>query len=357
MYRKGTSMIRVRELVKEFTVSKRAPGLSGAIRGLGRRRRETVRALDGVGFDVPDGELVGYIGPNGAGKSTTIRILAGIMRPTSGSVDANGRVPWLDRTAHVRRIGVVFGQRTQLWWDLPARESFDLVASIYGLDAAEAKASFRELDEALDIAPFLDTPVRQLSLGQRMRCELAAALLPRPDTLFLDEPTIGLDAQSKLAVRDFVARINRERGVTTILTTHDMDDIEALARRVILIRSGRTLFEGPMAELRETAREERTLVVDLASAATGRDTAPPLPGMRLDWAEGNRVRWSYDPRRIRTADAIGAATARLDVVDLVVEAEPVERLIARVYGQGPEAVRPAAAAAVPPAATGKGGAA
>ena len=285
-----------------------------------------------MSFDVPDGELLGYIGPNGAGKSTTIRILAGIMRPSSGSVDANGRVPWLDRKAHVRRISVVFGQRTQLWWDLPVRESFGLVASIYGLSGPDARASLAELDAALDIGPFLDTPVRQLSLGQRMRCELVAALLPRPDTLFLDEPTIGLDAPSKLAVRDFVSRINRERGVTTILTTHDMDDIEALARRVVLIRSGKTLFDGPMRSLRETAKEERTLVVDLAATATERDARPPLPGMRLESAEGSRVRWSYDPRVIRTADAIGAATARLDLTDLVVEAEPIERLIARVYG-------------------------
>jgi ABC-2 type transport system ATP-binding protein len=340
-------MIRVRNLVKEFTVSKRDPGLAGALRGLGKRRRETIRALDGASFDVPDGELMGYIGPNGAGKSTTIRILAGIMRPSSGSVEANGRVPWLDRVAHVRKVGVVFGQRTQLWWDLPVRESFDLVAAIYGLEAATARASFKELDAALDLDPLLDTPVRQLSLGQRMRCELAAALLPRPDTLFLDEPTIGLDAPSKLAVRDFVARINRERGVTTILTTHDMDDIEALARRVVLIRSGRTLFDGPMASLKENAREERSLVVDLAAAATERDAAPPLEGMRLDSVRGNRVRWSYDPRRIRSADAIGAATARLDVLDLTVEAEPIERLIARVYGEGGPTGGPADGGSLP----------
>ncbi|HNX32819.1 MAG TPA: ATP-binding cassette domain-containing protein [Holophaga sp.] len=328
-------MIKVRDLVKEFTVSKRGSGLSGALLGLGRRRRETVRALDGVSFDVPGGDLVGFIGPNGAGKSTTIKILAGIMRPTSGEVQANGRVPWKDRIAHVRRIGVVFGQRTQLWWDLPVRESFSLVGAMYRMPAVEVRASFRELDEALGLGPLLDVPVRQLSLGQRMRCELAAALLPRPDTLFLDEPTIGLDAPSKLAVRDFVARINRERGVTTLLTTHDMDDVAALARRVVLIRSGQTLFDGPLSSLREVAREKRSLVVDLSTAASAQDGAPPLEGMRLDSIEGNRVRWDFDPRAVRTADAIAAATARLDIVDLVVEAEPVERLIARVYGGSP----------------------
>ena len=328
-------MIKVRDLVKEFTVSKRGSGLSGALLGLGRRRRETVRALDGVSFDVPGGDLVGFIGPNGAGKSTTIKILAGIMRPTSGEVEANGRVPWKDRIAHVRRIGVVFGQRTQLWWDLPVRESFGLIGAMYRMPTVEARASFRELDEALGLSPLLDVPVRQLSLGQRMRCELAAALLPRPDTLFLDEPTIGLDAPSKLAVRDFVARINRERGVTTILTTHDMADVEALARRVVLIRSGQTLFDGPLSSLREVAREKRSLVVDLATTASAHDGAPPLEGMRLESVEGNQVRWDFDPRAVRTADAIAAATARLDIVDLIVESEPVERLIARVYGESP----------------------
>lgn len=267
-----------------------------------------MRALDGVSFDVPGGDLVGFIGPNGAGKSTTIKILAGIMRPTSGEVEANGRVPWKDRIAHVRRIGVVFGQRTQIWWDLPVRESFGLIGTMYRMPPVEARASFREL---------------------------AAALLPRPDTLFLDEPTIGLDAPSKLAVRDFVARINRERGVTTILTTHDMADVEALARRVVLIRSGQTLFDGPLSSLREVAREKRSLVVDLATTASAHDGAPPLEGMRLESVEGNQVRWDFDPRAVRTADAIAAATARLDIVDLIVESEPVERLIARVYGESP----------------------
>jgi ABC-2 type transport system ATP-binding protein len=328
-------MIRVRDLVKEFTVSKRGSGLSGALLGLGRRQREIVRALDGVSFDVPGGELVGCIGPNGAGKSTTIKILAGIMRPTSGEVEANGRVPWKDRIAHVRKIGVVFGQRTQLWWDLPVHESFALIGAMYRMPSAEVRCSFRELDKALDLGPLLDVPVRQLSLGQRMRCELAAALLPRPDTLFLDEPTIGLDAPSKLAVRGFVAKINRERSVTIILTTHDMDDVEALARRVVLIRSGQTLFDGSISSLREVAREERVLEVDLTTAATARDGVPPLEGMRLESIAGNRVRWNFDPRAVRTAEAINAATARLDIIDLVVEAEPVERLIARVYGEGP----------------------
>ncbi len=334
-------MIKVRELVKEFVVEERGAGLGGALSGLVKRNKRVVRALDGASFDIGDGDLVGYIGPNGAGKSTTIKILAGIMRPTSGAVDANGRVPWKNRVEHVRRIGVVFGQKTQLWWDLPVRESFSLVGRMYGMKPADAAASFRELDDALGLGAFLDVPVRQLSLGQRMRCELAAALLPRPDTLFLDEPTIGLDAPSKLAVREFVARINRERGVTTILTTHDMDDIEALARTVILIRSGRTLFQGTMPKLKELAREERVLTVDLASPAAPADSEPPLKGMRTVSAEGSRISWAFDPREVNPGAAIAAATARRDIVDLSIEAEPVERLIARIYGEA----APAAGAA------------
>lgn len=322
-------MIRVRDLRKDFEISKRGKGLSGALKGLLRRETETARALDGVSFDVAPGDLVGYIGPNGAGKSTTIKILSGIMRPSSGEVLVEGRVPWKDRIAHVRRIGVVFGQRTQLWWDLPVAESFDLVRSMYRVGKADYDSRFEELDGRLGLSPLLDRPVRQLSLGQRMRCELAAALLPGPGLLFLDEPTIGLDANAKLAMRDFVKRLNAERGTTVILTTHDMDDIEALARRVILLRGGRILFDGDMESLKAEAREERHLVLDLAEAAP---PSPAVAGMRLVEAEGRRLRFAFDPRELGPAEAIARATKAFAVADLLVEAEPVERLIARVYG-------------------------
>jgi ABC-2 type transport system ATP-binding protein len=336
-------MIEVRDLAKTYEVSVRGSGLSGAIKGLIKRERRTVKALDGVCFSVPSGELVGYIGPNGAGKSTTIKILSGILRPSSGEATVNGRIPWKDRIEHVRRIGAVFGQRTQLWWDLPVRESLALVESLYSLKAADARASFEELDGALDLGPLLDVPVRQLSLGQRMRCELAAALLPRPDTLFLDEPTIGLDAQAKLAVRDFVAKVNRERGVTVILTTHDMDDIEALATRVLLLSEGRTLFDGAMDELKELARERRQIVADY-SCAVERDgleraakdvlsSRGATGSLSVSGMERSRVVWSFDPRELKSADAIAAIGSSPFVEDLTVEAEPVERIVARVYGR------------------------
>src|SRR5436309_91714 len=237
--------IIVQDLVKTFRVSERAPGMWGAVRGLVRRRHRTVRALDGISFALDAGELVGYIGPNGAGKSTTVKVLAGILVPDSGRCEVLGRVPWRERIAHVSRIGVVFGQRTQLWWDLPVVESFELLRDIYRVPQGRYAAARDELVALLALEPLLDTPVRQLSLGQRMRCDLAAALLHAPSLLFLDEPTIGLDAVSKLAVRDFIRRLNRERGVTVILTTHDMDDVEALSSRVILIAAGRLLSGGP----------------------------------------------------------------------------------------------------------------
>lgn len=244
--------ILVQDLVKTYRISERDPGVLGALRGLVHRRYRTVSALQGVSFSLERGELLGFIGPNGAGKSTTIKILSGILRPDAGRVAVDGLTPFDDRIKHVARIGVVFGQRTQLWWDLPVNDGFDLLRDIYRVDRARYRRNHDELVALLRLERLLDQPVRQLSLGQRMRAELAAALLHEPSILFLDEPTIGLDAPSKLAVRDFVKRLNRERGVTVLLTTHDMQDIEALAERVIVIGHGRVLADSTFATLRET---------------------------------------------------------------------------------------------------------
>ncbi|WP_420992412.1 ABC transporter ATP-binding protein [Cupriavidus sp. 30B13] len=259
--------IVVSHLRKTYRIHERDPGVLGALRALAKPRYRTVDALAGVSFELERGELLGFIGPNGAGKSTTIKILAGILRPDGGRVEIDGRVPFLERERHVARIGVVFGQRTQLWWDLPVGDGFVLLRDIYRVDPARFARTRDELVALLHLERLLDQPVRQLSLGQRMRAEIAAALLHEPDILFLDEPTIGLDAPSKLAVRDFVRRANQERGTTVLLTTHDMHDIEALARRVIVIGHGRVLADCPVDALRAQVVAARRLDEDLQEDA------------------------------------------------------------------------------------------
>lgn len=243
-------MIQVEHLCKTYRVSRREAGLMQAIRSLGRRETHEVKALDDVSFTIADGEIVGYIGPNGAGKSSTIKILSGILVPDSGVCRVNGRVPWKERKKHVSEIGVVFGQRTQLWWDVPVADSFELLRDIYRVEPARYRRNVEELTELLDLSELLRTPTRQLSLGQRMRCEIAASLLHDPKVLFLDEPTIGLDAVSKLAVRSFIQQRNASHGTTVLLTTHDMQDIEALAGRILLIGRGRILMDGSFDDVR-----------------------------------------------------------------------------------------------------------
>ena len=323
------SQIVVEDLVKTFRIAERSPGIWGALRGIMHRRYRTVSALDGVSFEIEPGELVGYIGPNGAGKSTTVKVISGILVPDSGRCEILGRVPWRERVEHVRDIGVVFGQRTQLWWDLPVVESFELLREIYRVSVNDYATTLDELVQIMDLAPLMDVPVRQLSLGQRMRCDLAAALLHRPSILFLDEPTIGLDAVSKLAFRDFIKRFNRERGMTVILTTHDMDDIEALCTRVMVIGEGVILYDGALEALRESIAPERRLIVDLAEP----DAAVSDPDAVVMRREGRRVHLSFDPRHIPPADLIARIASRHPVRDLFVENPPIEEIVARMYSE------------------------
>ena len=248
-------MIEMKGISKTYRIRKREAGIGSAVKALFTRDYTEIHALKEMSFTIPDGQIVGYIGPNGAGKSTTIKILSGILRPDSGECTVNGMVPWEGRKKYVSKLGVVFGQRSQLWWDVPVIESFQLLRDIYRVERGEFQSNLRRLTEQLDLQPFLNAPVRLLSLGQRMRCEIAASLLHSPEILFLDEPTIGLDAVSKLKVREFIQSENRERKNTVILTTHDMQDIDALCHRVLLIGKGQLLLDGSIEEIRAMAGE------------------------------------------------------------------------------------------------------
>ncbi|MGO9450038.1 MAG: ATP-binding cassette domain-containing protein [Candidatus Binataceae bacterium] len=319
--------IIVENLSKTYRVSERQAGAWGALKGLFARRYRVVEALRGISFSLERGELLGFIGPNGAGKSTTIKILSGILEPSSGRCEVDGLEPSRDRMRHVARIGVVFGQRTQLWWDLPVADGFNLLRDIYGVADADYRRTRDEMVGLMRLERLLDQPVRQLSLGQRMRCEIGAAMLHRPSILFLDEPTIGLDAPSKLAVRDFVKALNREQGVTVILTTHDMHDIEALAERVIVIGHGVILADKPFESLRTEVLTERRLFADFVGAAPELS----IPGATILHREGNSIELSFDPAIISVPQLISRLSSDHDLVDIHVEQPRIEEVIARFY--------------------------
>ena len=256
-------MIKVEHVCKTYKVSKREAGFKAACKALFHKEYDEIKALEDVSFTIGDGEMVGYIGPNGAGKSSTIKILSGILTPERGKCEIDGRTPWKDRVEHVRQIGVVFGQRSQLWWDVPVIDSFELLKDIYSIDINVYKHNLEELTFLLNLSELLKTPTRQLSLGQRMRCEIAASLLHNPKILFLDEPTIGLDAVSKLAVREFILKMNQAHGTTVILTTHDMQDIEALTNRIILIGKGKILLDGTIDDIKGQSNNMDEAVAEL----------------------------------------------------------------------------------------------
>ena len=314
------ALIDVRDLERTFVVRKRAGGL--------RRTPTTVRAVRDLTLSVEAGEMVGYIGPNGAGKSTTIKMLTGILVPTSGHLRVAGLDPSRQRTELARRIGVVFGQRTTLWWDLPLRDSFELLQKIYRVPADRFRRNLAEYVELLDLGDLLDTPVRQLSLGQRMRGDITAALLHDPEILYLDEPTIGLDVVSKGRLREFLRRLNAERGTTLLLTTHDLQDIEALCRRVVVIDHGTAVFDGPLAELHHQGGSTRTLVVDLV------DEAPPIsvPGAEVRRVDGPR-QWLSFPASASAAPLVAAVAASYAVADLSIQEPDIEDVIRELYSR------------------------
>ncbi|MDJ1133260.1 ABC transporter ATP-binding protein [Streptomyces iconiensis] len=313
--------IDVRELEKVFTVRRRS--------GFLRRTTSEVRAVDGISFAVPRGEMVGFIGPNGAGKSTTIKMLTGILTPSGGRLRVAGVDPWKERTQLVRRIGVVFGQRTTLWWDLPLRDSYALVKRMYRIPEARYRANLERCVELLELDGLLEVPVRQLSLGQRMRGDITAALLHDPDVLYLDEPTIGLDVISKARVREFLLNLNAEMGTTVLLTTHDLSDIEYLCKRVVVIDHGRLMYDGVLAGLHEVGSSERTLVVDLEREM------PPIEGVhgaRTVRTEGPR-QWLAFPAAASAAPLVSQVAAGYPLVDLSIREPDIEDVIARMYAR------------------------
>lgn len=320
-------IISVKNLWKQFHIAKKRPGFLGNISSLFSREYITKTALDHVSFDVQQGELLGYIGPNGSGKSTTVKILSGILVPDGGDVKVMGKTPWEHRIEVVREIGVVFGQRTQLWWDLPVIESFELLRDIYKIPAGEYKNTLDHLITTLELSKLLHVPVRQLSLGQRMRCDLAASLLHSPKILFLDEPTIGLDAVSKFAVRDFIRHLNKEHKVTIMLTTHEMDDIEALCQRVIILNEGHIYLDGSLAQLRKKMAPERRLIVDLLNES---DSVADEQAVVIK-QEGHRVWLSFNPLLTTTPELITRITSKHSITDLFVENVPIEEIIAKFY--------------------------
>jgi ABC-2 type transport system ATP-binding protein len=319
-------LIKVQNISKSFRVSVRQAGFAQAIKALFSREYNIVHALDNISFDIKRGEMVGYIGPNGAGKSTTIKIMCGILRPDFGECIINDRVPWKDRKNHAREIGVVFGQRSQLWWDVPVIDSFELIRDIYRVDMVKYRKNLDALVEQLNIGEIIKTPARSLSLGQRMRCEIAASLLHSPDILFLDEPTIGLDAVSKIAVRQFIRKLNSEKKTTVILTTHDMQDIEALTERIILIGRGKILLDSDLQGLKERISTIKTLTVDYTGLA---------PSIKSGWTvithrEGH-ITIQFDSQKESVSEVIAQVSKNTAVRDISVNGISAEEMVAGLY--------------------------
>jgi ABC-2 type transport system ATP-binding protein len=328
-------IIEVRELSKQFRTFRRREGVLGALQNLFVREYVTVNAVDRVNFTIEPGEMVGYIGANGAGKSTTIKVLTGILVPSSGHVVSNGFVPYRDRRRYTKELGVVFGQRTQLWWDIAVVESFKLLKEIYAISDADYRRRLDLFGEILGIGEYLHTPVRKLSLGERMRCDLAAALLHNPPLLFLDEPTIGLDVVAKDHIRAFLKEINRVERTTVLLTTHDLSDIEELCKRIIIIDKGKILFDGLLAEMKDRLAEYNQVKFSLKDRSqTGRLPLVATNGIACERVDELTYVMRFDRQQHSSAEVIRNLVNTLQVTDIFVEEEPIEDIVKRIYLRG-----------------------
>ncbi len=322
-------IIQVKHISKRFKVSKREAGLKNAIKSFFKRNYKIINSLDDINFSIKEGEIVGYIGPNGAGKSTTIKIMCGILVPTAGECIVNGFIPWKDRKKYVKNIGVVFGQRSGLWWDVPPIDSFELLKDIYEIPQKQYEEKLNELMEYLNLQDIINIPTRQLSLGQRMRCELASALLHNPKILFLDEPTIGLDAVSKLALRKCIKQLNEKTNVTIILTTHDMQDIEALTERIILIGKGKILYDGSLNDIKNQYNENRK--INLKFKYTDKIINLPNANILEQTEESASIVLKHNDESI--ADVLNELTNQVEVVDVSIEEMSTDDIIAKLYNE------------------------
>ncbi len=320
------SMIELKNINKTFKVAKRNAGFGEAVKALVKKEYTYVHALKDVSFSIGTGEMVGYIGPNGAGKSSTIKIMSGILNPDSGECVIDGLTPWKNHKEHVKHIGVVFGQRSQLWWDVPVIDSFELIRDIYKIDSSTYKRNFDELVCMLELSQIVRTPARQLSLGQRMRCEIAASLLHNPTILFLDEPTIGLDAVSKIAVREFIKKINKERNTTVILTTHDMQDIEALTERILLIGKGQILLDGSLSELKKRNSSYKTITLDFNTG-----DFEERHGIFIQNKIDGHAIFNVDASKISVSNAIAHLSKSADITDISVAGTTAEEMVVSLY--------------------------
>ena len=323
------NIITVKHISKSFKISKREAGIKNAIKSFFKRKYQIINSLEDINFSIKEGEIVGYIGPNGAGKSTTIKIMAGILVPTSGECTVNGYIPWKDRKKYVKNIGVVFGQRSGLWWDVPPIDSFELLKDIYEIPQAEYEKKLSELKEYLNLDDILNIPTRQLSLGQRMRCEIASALLHNPKVLFLDEPTIGLDAVSKLALRKCIKQINEKTNITIILTTHDMQDIEALTKRIILIGKGKILYDGSLKKIKNKYNGNKKINIKF------KYTNKKIKLQNADIVEQTEETASIvlKNKDESMANILNELTSQVEVVDMNIEEMSTDDIIAKLYNE------------------------
>ena len=324
------AIIKVENLYKEYRQRKGREGLTGAVKDVFNREYKIVKAVDGVSFSVEKGEIVGYIGPNGAGKSTTIKMLIGILVPSSGSIDVNGVIPFKHRELNAKRIGGVFGQRTQLWWDIPLSETLSLMRYVYDVPENQYRENLKIFSDILGIDKFIHTPVRQLSLGQRMRADISVALLHNPDILYLDEPTIGLDVVVKERIREFILEVNKTRNTTVILATHDMSDIERLSSRVMVINSGKIMYDGNLNTLKRKYGTEETIVADLLGKIEDTNELYSLGVDEVNYAD-NKITIKYDSAKINSSTVVRWLVDKAETKDISITVTPIEDVIRKMY--------------------------